>query len=108
MGCFAGLFIASVVQSLSLTPSATDAFAMTLKGTVLVYNVTGEPVSEPSDTFGLWNYLLVSQQPASPFVQPAAGLTWQCTVPCCKAGFEGAATCYCHLTAVALLRQLLV
>lgn len=57
----AGLVLATLARSAPLTSSATDAFASTLSGTVLAYNVSGEPASAQSDTFNLWNYLPVSK-----------------------------------------------
>lgn len=54
-----GVLLISLVQSAPLTSRSVDTLAQSLMGTVLSYNVTGEPPEQMSPAFGLWTLLEV-------------------------------------------------
>ena len=51
--------LASLVQSAPLTSASVAVFAESLTGSVLAYNVSGEPRESMSPAFGLWSNLQV-------------------------------------------------
>ena len=55
----AGLLLANLVQSAPLTSASVANFAQSLTGSVLFYNVSGEPRERVTPAFGLWTQLEV-------------------------------------------------
>lgn len=54
-----GLLLAHVVRTAPLTSASVAFFAEGLTGSVLAYNVSGEPRESVSPAFGLWSRLQV-------------------------------------------------
>lgn len=55
----AGALLIGLVQGGPLTSASVDTFAQSLVGSVLSYNVSGEPKENMSPAFGLWSKLEV-------------------------------------------------
>ena len=55
----AGLLLANLVQSAPLSSASVAIFAESLTGSVLLYNVSGEPRESVTPAFGLWTQLEV-------------------------------------------------